>query len=361
MEEFENGFDFEQEEVFKKEHQKEILRTYGKAFLNDTIKDFKKEQLTQDELKKWNSYKEYFIETKFKQEKEMQEIKEMYGIKYLLILSLLGEYENIKDDFDRQNLKIEAVLSDILLMAKEEKLKVFCDNVLEVTKCWEASLDNIRKVIKDLGESDRFVLPWTSDTFWRDWDTKLLFEQNEVIKSVVFHEKYKHILNPTKYSFVKDIQHKEKQNGILGLIKVALDNYIRGFTVETILDVICDKEELSATIKKDILQVSSFKITVARMTEILDEIQIHEADLNEETTKELKLMFKRYQGISKKNKNEKRKAVARPQIEAGLSFYERTSLRSKAKTIFEKQMELQPRIKRIVSDVQAYLSENGGW
>lgn len=357
MEEFE-------EEVFEKEHQKEILKTYGKAFLSDTIKDFKRELATVDEIKKWNNYKEYFIESKFKHEKEMQEIKEDYGAKYLLILSLLGEYETIKADFDRQNLKIEAVLSDTLLMAKEEKLKEFCKAIVETHSCWQQSLEAINKTLAEIDAQERgesFRLPWLGKSFWEEWQSKLLQEQQDILANAIAYEKFNSCLNPMEYSFVKDIQEENKIKGITGLVKIAIDNYTKGLAVENVLDFICFTENLTSTLQKDLLEMSSFRVTLARISEILDEIEIHRSEIEESASRPLTFMLKQYQAINRKKINELKNDLLQAEIEASLTHFKRVSKKIKVKTIIEKQIEIQPLVKNIVSSVQGLLAESRGW
>ena len=124
-----------QEPGFDWVEQEEVLKIYGKSFLTDTIKDFQKPHLNEDETKKWEAYQNYFIETRSKQNKAVQDIRDEYLSKYILLVTLMSEYEKTKEDFDRQNLKVEVVLSDILLHAKDEKIqKIFAQWIADKEK-----------------------------------------------------------------------------------------------------------------------------------------------------------------------------------------------------------------------------------
>jgi hypothetical protein len=335
-----------QEPGFDWVEQEEVLKIYGKSFLTDTIKDFQKPHLNEDETKKWEAYQNYFIETRSKQNKAVQDIRDEYLSKYILLVTLMSEYEKTKEDFDRQNLKVEVVLSDILLHAKDEKIqKIFAQWIADKEK----QILVFREIIKEVKKPVYAVKTSAVEIIANIVSKAVVPLQAEIKRLGEMFQK----ANPSKYNFENDMKHRAKWHGIAGLLEVPCDNYLRGLVIESMIEDVCKKEQLSVKVKRDMLKVNSFKITQARIIEIYDEIKSSNEDFHRAY---IDNVFRRYRKIEQIKKLE-----ISALIEKEMKLFKLKSDSLKGKSIFEKQFELQPLVKCSVDTLQEKVKTQGGW
>lgn len=342
MEEFEDGFDTKQ--------QKEILKSYGKSFLNDTVKYYKKNDLTEKEQEKWNLYNKYFIDSNFTHEEELEEIRGDYKTKYIYLLFLMAEYDKAKEDFDRRNLKIEAMLSDILLMLKEKQAQEMREERVLVANEELALLNRIFEYIdhnkKYLQISDNAIEGIARNIVLEGKKIKARKERLEEINSK---------FDIIKFDFSEYIQRKDVLQGLDGLIDISVGDYTRGITIEKMLDSFCKSEDLSEKPKKTILKLNSYALNQLRIKQLTEEIKEKQESVGK-SIYQIKRILAKYQRIG----NKKASANISPIIEEEFEIFKLNARKIKTNSIIEQQFELQPLFTILVEKIEKNIKNSGG-
>jgi hypothetical protein len=258
MEEFEDGFDTKQ--------QKEILKSYGKSFLNDTVKYYKKNDLTEKEREKWNLYNKYFIDSNFTHEEELEEIRGDYKTKYLYLLFLMAEYDKAKEDFDRRNLKIEAMLSDILLMLKGKQIQEMQEERVLVAN---EELALLNRIFEYIDHNKKYLQ--ISDNAIEGIARNIVLEGKRIKARKERLEEMNSNLDKIKFDFSEYIQRKDVLQGLDGLIDISVEDYTRGLAIEKMIDSFCKSEDLSEKPKKTILKLNSYTLNQIRIKQLTEE------------------------------------------------------------------------------------------